>query len=144
MMRSIRFLVLIAAVTLTPKLAGAMSLQLGFGAHYWVDTSAVFDLNLAPGVRLGRRVTLGGRFGVALATSPSVIGIPVDLFVRGEFSRFYVEGLVGPWIWFVEERPVHAHVGVGFGMRTSFVNFGLEAGYMDPNGMIGVRVAIPL
>ena len=145
MMRFIRVVVLAVTVLLAPKAAQAVSLQLGAGAHGWIHQSAVFDLNLGVYTHLARRLSLGGRFGVALATSePTAVGLPLDLVLRGEFSRFYIEGLVGPWIWFVDYRPVRAHAGVGFGLRTRVVSVGLEAAYLDPDGIIGIRVAIPL
>lgn len=119
--------------------------SLGLGADYLVDPeSADLQLTLALESRLARHFTLGARFGAAWLTGPDRIAVPADLRLRGRFGRLYVDGLVGPWIVFDDGDALRLHAGVGFGILTRSFSFGLEAGYLDPTSMIGVRVAFPL
>jgi hypothetical protein len=125
--------------------SGGSGLSLGVGADYLVDPqSADLQVTLAAETHLARHFTLGGRFGVAWLTEPDRIGVPVDLRLRGRFGRLYVDGLVGPWIVFDDDDALRVHAGVGFGILTPSFSFGIEAGYLDPTSMIGVRLAFPL
>jgi hypothetical protein len=144
-MRLIRSLALalVLAGALAPRAAEAATFRLGLGADYWMTESGVFDLTLEIEARVARHLGVGGRFGVALVTSPSTVAIPLDLVIAGEFSRFYIEGLAGPWIVF-EGSAVRAHVALGFGLRTSSLSVGIEAGWLDPMGIVGLRLAFPL
>ena len=144
-MRIIRSLALalVLACALAPRAAGAANFRLGVGADYWMTESGVFDLTLEIEAIVARHLGVGGRFGLALVTSPTTVAIPLDLVVAGEFSRFYVEGLVGPWIVF-QGNAFRAHAALGFGLRTRSVSVGLEGGWLDPEGIIGLRLAFPL
>jgi hypothetical protein len=133
------FAVLAAA---RPASAGT---SLGLGADYLVDPQVgAFQLTLAAETRLARYLTIGGRFGALLATDPTRVGAPIDLRLRLRVSNIYVDGLVGPWFIFDDGDVLRLHAGVGFGILTRNLSFGLEVGYLDPTAMIGVRLAFPL
>ncbi len=144
-MRLVRSLVLALTVglVLAPKPAEATSLRLGLGADYWFEQSGLFELTLGVYQPVVRHFSIGGRFGAALVTSPSTAALPIDLVLRFDASRFYLEGVVGPWILFTGSA-FRAHAGAGFGLQTRHVSVGLEVAYLDPNGIIGLRVAFPL
>jgi hypothetical protein len=145
-MRCAKLLVLaltIATVAL-PKPARAAHYDLGLGANYWFDAqSGLFDLTLRVSTRLARRLSVGGRFGAALVTSPSTAAIPLDITLRGNLSRAYVEALAGPWIFF-EGDAVRGHVAGGFGLQTRDVSAGIEVGYLSPHAILGFKLAFPL
>jgi hypothetical protein len=145
-MRLIRSLALALALAcaLAPRAAdAATTFRLDLGADYWMTESGVFDLTLEIETFVARHLGVGGRFGLALVTSPSTMAIPLDLVIAGEFSRFYVEGLVGPWIVF-QGSAFRAHAALGVGLRTRSLSVGLEAGWLDPEAIVGVRLAFPL
>jgi hypothetical protein len=119
------------------------STALGIGADYWVDQGGAFELTLAADTHLARRLTLGGRFGVMMATGPNNVGAPIDLRLRLRVQRVYVEGLAGPWIIFRPD-PLRAHAAFGFGLAASEVQLGLEVGWLDPGPLIGLRLGFPL
>ncbi len=145
-MRSIRSVVLALAVGIVaaPKPAEAATIRLGLGADYWFEQSGVFDFTLAVTERLGRHVSIGGRFGMALVTSPSTAAIPLDLVLRGNVQHFYIEGLAGPWILFDRGDALHGHFAMGFGVQRGAISAGVEVGYLDPNAIIGFRLAFAL
>lgn len=123
----------------------AASVELGLGADYWVaPEGGGFQLTLAVDTPLARALTIGGRFGALVLTSPNQFGVPVDLRLRVRVQRVYFEGLVGPWFLFDEPDPVRAHVAFGFGLLASGVLFGLEVGWLDPSTIIGLRLAFRL
>jgi hypothetical protein len=127
--------------------SSAAVVRLGLGADYLVGETGEFNLTLAVGAHLTRYLQLGGRFGLLVVTeSPNFFGVPVDLFLRANLAdtRVYVEGLVGPWFYFVNPDPVRAHVAFGFGVRAGPVQLGVEAGYVTDNGMVGIRIAFPI
>jgi hypothetical protein len=147
-MRSARG-VLVAAVVLTATPSSAAVVRLGLGADYLVDVAGEFNLTLAVGGYLTRYLQVGGRFGALVVTdSPNFFGVPVDLFLRANLAdtRVYVEGLVGPWFYFLspDPEPVRFHAAFGFGIRAGPVQFGIEAGYVSDNGIIGIRIAFPI
>ncbi len=132
------------AAVAVPRSASA-DLALGLGADWLVDPqSGELQLTLAPETRLARHLTLAARFGVMYLSEPDRVGVPIDGRLRYRGHRFYVEGLVGPWLVFDSGDTVRLHAAFGFGLLTSSLSFGLEVGYMDPTSMIGVRVAFPL
>jgi hypothetical protein len=147
-MRSARG-VLVAAVVLAATPSSAAVVRLGLGADYLVNATGEFNLTLAVGGYIARSLQVGGRFGVLVVTeSPNFFGVPVDLFLRANLAdtRVYVEGLIGPWIYFIspDPEPVRFHAAFGFGLRAGPVQFGIEAGYVTDNGIIGLRIAFPL
>jgi hypothetical protein len=132
------------AAVVVPRSASA-HLALGLGADWLVDPEAgELQLTLAPETYLARHLTLAARFGVMYLSEPDRVGVPIDGRLRYRGHRFYVEGLVGPWLVFASGDTVRLHAAFGFGLLTSSLSFGLEVGYMDPTSMIGVRVAFPL
>ena len=121
------------------------STELGLGADWWVEPEAGgFQLTLAVDTPLAKSLTLGGRFGVLLLTSPTEFGVPVDLRLRVKLQRLYLDFLVGPWFLFDEPDPVRAHVAFGFGLLASGITFGLEVGWLDPSTIIGLRLGFRL
>jgi hypothetical protein len=144
-MRLVRSVVLALAVVavIAPRPAEAAAYRLGVGANYWFEKSGIFDLTLAITAPVARRLSVGGRFGAALVTSPSTAALPLDLVLRGTFRRVYVEGVAGPWIFF-EGDAVRAHVGLGIGLRARNISAGIELAYLDPNAILGLKVSFPL
>lgn len=123
----------------------AASTELGLGADYWVaPEGGGFQLTLALDTHLAKALTIGGRFGALILTSPNEFGVPVDLRLRVRLQRFYIDGLVGPWFLFDEPDPVRAHVAFGFGLLASGFTFGLEVGWLDPSTLLGLRIAFRL
>jgi hypothetical protein len=126
---------------LVPSSSEAASVRLGLGADYWFDENAAFQLNLGVETHLAGPLHLGGRFGVALLTEPSTLGIPIDLVLRADIARqFYIEGLVGPWIVIDRGETLRAHAAFGFGIKSGALSFGLEVGYASPEPIAGVRL----
>lgn len=130
--------VLVAAIALAPARADAASLRLGLGANYWFTQQGVFDVDLAVTARVAPILSVGGRFGAALVTNGPVLAVPLDLLLHFPIERLYLEAMAGPWIFF-EGDAVRAHVAIGFGLTSGPISVGLEAGYLDPRGIIGAR-----
>ncbi len=123
----------------------AASVELGLGADYWVEPrGGEFQLTLGVDTHLTRALTIGGRFGALILTSPNDFGVPVDLRLRARVQRLYLDFLVGPWFLFGEPNPVRAHVAFGFGLLASGITFGLEVGWLDPSTILGLRVGFRL
>jgi hypothetical protein len=133
--------VLALGLWLAPSPAeAATSLRLGLGADYWFVKSATFQFTLGVETHLTGPLFLGGRFGAMLVTEPNTLGVPIDLVLRANLARrFYIEGLVGPWILF-EGDTFRAHGAFGFGLQGSSLTFGLEVGYLSPEPTIGLRL----
>jgi hypothetical protein len=119
--------------------------RLGFGADWLVEPGdGALQLTLAGDTPLAKGLTGGGRIGVLLVTGPSRLGVPLDATLRLRTGRFYVEGLVGPWIFFDGPETVRLHAAIGFGLVAKGLQVGLEVGYLDPTSTLGVRLAIPI
>jgi hypothetical protein len=131
----------LALFAATPSSAAVV--RLGLGADYLVNDTGEFNLTVAIGAHVVRFLQVGGRFGLLVASSPNYFGVPLDLFLRANIpeTHIYVEALAGPWIYFVNENPVRAHAAFGFGAHFGQISFGLEAGYVTPDVIIGARVA---
>jgi hypothetical protein len=123
----------------------AAAARIGFGADWLTDPDAgALQLTLAGDTPLAKGLTGGGRIGVLLETGPGRLGVPIDGLLRLRLGRFYVEGLVGPWISFDGPDAVRLHAAIGFGLVTKALQVGLEVGWLDPTSMLGVRLAIPI
>lgn len=133
-----------AAALLASAPARATRLDLGLGAGYWFDQSAVFDANLALRAGVAGPLSVGGRVGAMIATGPVQVGVPIDLLLRVSLGRGYLEGAAGPWILFGQSAPIRAHAGFGFGIQAGAVSVGLEIGWLDPRPQLGLRVAFAL
>ncbi|MDC0712299.1 hypothetical protein POL68_27805 [Stigmatella sp. ncwal1] len=128
-------------VLFAPSASEAANTRLGLGADYWVDHGASFQLTLGFDTRLVGPLDLGARFGLAFVPDEDTIGIPIDLTLRANLSRrFYLEGLVGPWILF-EGDTFRTHAALGFGVKSGALSFGVEAGYLTPDPTIGLRLS---
>ena len=139
----------IAAVLLGALPAAAMDARITLGADLWHHRyynhyDGLLSGTLALGGAVSREVSLGGRAGVLLVTSPVIVGIPADFYVRYvPIPRLYIDGLVGPW-FFLDESVFRLHVGGGFGYRGDGIQIGIEAAYLEPSALLGVRLGIPL
>jgi hypothetical protein len=144
-MRMVRPLVLALALgaAAAPRTAEAATYRLGLGANYWFEESGVFDFTLGISTRVARRLSVGGRLGAAIVTEPSTAAIPLDVVLRGEFPRVYLEALGGPWILFKGDA-VRGHFAMGLGVRSRGISAGVEVGYLDPNAIIGFKLAFVL
>ena len=120
------------------------AVQLGLGADWLLDPeSGDFQLTFAASRYIAQNVSFGARFGALFLTDPGRVGVPIDARLRFHLDRLYIEGLVGPWIIFDDDDALRFHAGIGFGMYTRSFQLGLELGYLDPTGMVGLRLAFP-
>lgn len=119
--------------------AEASSARLGLGANYWFVEEAVFDLTLGFTVPIVDRLSVGGRVGVGFVTGGNTVGLPLDLVLRFSASRFYFEGLAGPWVFF-EGDHLAAHAALGMGLVAGAWSFGIEAGYLEPRAIFGGKI----
>lgn len=128
-----------------PGEAEAANVRLGLGADYQVARRGLLELTLTVDGAVARYVRVGGRFGALATTGGPVFGVPLDLAVRAELAsrRVYLEGLVGPWILF-DDRILHLHAGIGFGLQSGGLSFGIEVGWLDPSPMVGLRLAFTI
>lgn len=121
----------------------AATVRLGLGADLVFGApSGLFELTLAVDHRFARNLSVGGRFG-ALITSGGDVGAPIDLHLRAILSnRVYIEGLVGPWLFFGGGDVLVLHAAFGFGLITRSLEIGLEVGWLGGAGtMLGLRLA---
>jgi hypothetical protein len=119
------------AVAGPARAASPVSLRLG-GDYMLNGGPAIFSLGLGIESLLGRRVSVGGRFGGLLTTSPTTGGVPLDVFLRFRFSRAYLEGVGGPWFFFTGDT-LRGHGAVGFGLLARDLEFGAEIGFLSPD-----------
>jgi hypothetical protein len=140
MRRSLLFLSTAAALALSrPSFADT---RLGLGADYLTDNRGIFELTLSADTPLARSIAVGGRVGAMLVSGAPVVGAPIDAFLRLYLGRVYVDGLVGPWLFFSGPDSVRLHGGLGFGLLTRRMSFGMEVGGLSAGGaLIGVRLA---
>jgi len=123
----------------------AAAARVGFGADWLTDPErGALQLTLSGDTPLAKGLAAGGRIGVLLVTDPGRLGVPIDGLLRLRLGRFYVEGLVGPWISFDGPETVRLHAAIGFGLVAKGLQVGLEVGWLDPTSMLGVRLAIPI
>ena len=103
-----------------PARASPLSLRLGADALL-NGGPGVFSLGLGVESALGRRVSVGARFGGLITTSPTSGGVPLDVFLRIRVSRAYIEGVGGPWMFFGAEigfvSPDRTQLGLRIGLR---------------------------
>ena len=132
--------VLAVCLGLAPSSSEASNIRLGLGADYWLVKSGTFQFTLGVDTHLAGPLTIGGRFGAMLVTSPNTLGIPIDLVLHANLARqFYIEGLAGPWILF-EGDTFRAHAAFGFGLQSGALSFGVEVGYITPKPTVGLRL----
>ncbi|MBS2031715.1 MAG: hypothetical protein JST54_27710 [Deltaproteobacteria bacterium] len=117
-------------------------LRVAAGAAAWLDVGPVFTATFAGDARVLPHFEVGGRGGVGLLTpGPAKAMIPLDIQARLLISRIYIEGDVGPWL-VIEDHPVHAHATLGAGVEVGILVAGLEVGWLDPEGILGVQVGL--
>lgn len=137
-----RLLVLAAASAfLALPAAAAPRLSLRLGGDYLLDGGpGLFLLQLGVDAPLGRVVSVGGRFGGLVTTSPSTGGVPLDVYLRFRIGQAYLEGLGGPWIFF-EGDTLRGHAAAGIGVVTRYFEVGGEIGYLSSSRtQLGVRI----
>jgi hypothetical protein len=142
MVRSVALALALGAAA-APGAAEAATYRLGLGANYWFEESGVFDFTLGISTRIARRLSVGGRFGAAIVTEPSTAAIPLDIVLRGDLGRVYIEALGGPWVLFKGDA-LRGHFAGGFGVRSGGISAGVEVGYLDPNAIIGFNLAFAI
>ena len=120
--------------------AEATRVRLGLGANYWFVEEAVFDLTLGFTVPIVDRLSVGGRLGFGFVTGGNTVGLPIDLVVRFAPSRFYIEGVAGPWVFF-EGDHLAGHAALGLGIVAGNWSFGAEVGYLEPRAILGAKIA---
>ena len=144
MRRMLPVAVCIAVVLALPAHASPVSLRLGADALL-NGGPGVFSLGLGVESALGRRVSVGARFGGLITTSPTSGGIPLDVFLRIRVSRAYIEGVGGPWIIFTGGDTFRGHAAVGLGLLARDLEFGAEVGFVSPDRtQLGVRIGLRL
>jgi hypothetical protein len=144
MRRMLPVAVCAALALAVPAHAAALSLRLG-GDALLNGGPGVFSLGLGVESGLGRRVSVGARFGGLITTSPTSGGIPLDVFLRIRVSRAYIEGVGGPWIIFTGGDTFRGHAAVGLGLLARDLEFGAEIGFVSPaQTQLGARLGIRL
>ncbi len=123
--------------------AQAASVSLNLGGDYWLDRGGMFELMLRAQGNVARRIALAGRVGAMVVTSPNEVGIPADLIFQIRLRKAYIEGMAGPWILF-EGEPIRAHLAMGFGIRGGPISLGMEIGWLNPHGMVGMRAGFAI
>lgn len=120
------------------------AVNLGLGADWIEGGTGEFNLTLGADTWLARRISIGGRAGVAFFESSENIGIPVDFRLTLHLRRIYFEGLVGPWFLLDSGDLVQVHGAFGFGLESRGVDFGLEVGRLGDATILGLRVAFKI
>ena len=143
MRRTILAALAAAAIALPAKAATPVSLRLG--GDYLLDGGpGIFSIAIGLEKALGSVVSVGGRFGAMLTTSPTTSGIPIDVFLRFRLGRAYFEGLGGPWGFF-EGETLRGHAAVGLGLLFRSFEFGTEVGFLSPDrAQVGARIGFRL
>src|SRR6266851_2570856 len=116
-------LLLAGLMGLVPGNAAA-SIGVGFGADYWFNGTSEFNFTAAPMLSL-------------------TAGVPLDAQLRISIQQLYLEGSFGPWIFFAD-HPFHTHAAFGFGWQIGLISLGVEAGWLDPNAIMGARLGLRL
>ena len=136
--------VCVALALALPARASPLSLRLGADALL-NGGPGIFSLGLGVESALGRRVSVGARFGGLITTSPTSGGVPLDVFLRIRVSRAYFEGVGGPWIIFTGSDTVRGHAAVGLGLLARDLEFGAEIGFVSPDRtQLGLRIGLRL
>ena len=146
------FLTLALALLLVPGASEARgrrtsgtNVRIGLGADAWFeDHGGLFSLLVGVDTGLAGPLSVGGRFGVALATGPDDVAVPLDLVLRLNFRSAYVEAMGGPHIFFDSNEHLRGHAAFGFGLQSGALSFGIEAGYLDPAPVLGLRLGYRL
>lgn len=132
-------------LTLLPDTSEAGTLRLGVGANYWFAERAYFDGTIGYEANLLPILSVGARGGVLLVTGPARAGFETDLVVRiMPLPSFYIEGLAGPWFLIKNGDAIRAHAAIGLGLQVGPIGFGVEAGYLDPEPIVGARLGLRL
>jgi hypothetical protein len=118
--------------------------RLGLNADYVTDNTGMFQMTLGADAYLAWPLAIGARGGIMFLTNSdgTALGAPVDFYLRFAPNRLYVDGMVGPWFFFSGDPAAVMHAGVGIGVRTRWIDAGLEAGGLSTGEtLFGVRFA---
>ncbi len=143
-MTPLRAALAVTAVALAAAAAPARArAAIGLGADWLTDPSVgALELTLAADRPVARGLAIGGRIGALLATDGVGPGVPIDLRLRLRGERLYVDGLVGPWVFFDDGDAVRLHAALGFGLlQRGGLSVGLEVGWVNPTATVGIRLA---
>jgi hypothetical protein len=141
-LKTLRFVPVLAALSLLAPGKANADVRLGLGADYWAVPRAGFvDVTLAVDGYIARSLQVGGRFGGLLTSYPNTFGVPLDLLLRANLGHVYLEGLVGPWLFFEPSvLAMRFHGAFGFGLQSGGLLFGVEIGLLDPWPHAGLRL----
>jgi hypothetical protein len=141
-MKTVRFVPLVAALWLLAPGKANADVRLSLGADYWaVPQEGFFTVTLAVDGYIARNLQVGGRFGGLLTTYGNTFGVPLDLLLRADLGHVYLEGLVGPWLFFEPSvLDLRFHGAFGFGLQSGGLLFGIEVGLLDPWPHAGLRL----
>jgi hypothetical protein len=139
-----RILMLTAALAAIPSTASAVEIRLGLGASYWFERTGLFDLTLGVNGRIVGPLYIGGRVGAGVTTSGPNVIIPINLVVGVIIVEglLYIEGMGGPWIAIDTGDTLRGHGALGFGFLRGMFWVGVEAGYLEPDAILGVRLGL--
>src|SRR5438045_9006285 len=126
------------ALALPARAVSPLSLRLGADALLNGGPGG-FSLGLGVESALGRRVSVGARFGGLITTSPTSGGVPLDVFLRIRVSRAYIEGVGGPWIIFTGGDTFSGHAAVGLGLLARARELGAESGFVRSDRTVLAR-----
>src|SRR5512140_2298869 len=115
----------------------AASVDLALGADWIEGGTGELNLTLGAETWLARKLSVGGRAGVAFFENSSNIGIPVDAFLKLHVQRIYFQGLVGPWFMIDSGDLFRFHGAFGFGIESGGIDFGLEVGTLAGSTILG-------
>lgn len=111
---------------------------------YWSNWDFLVNANVTFDAKINRHIAMGARLGFLFDITAGVPGLMTDFEFRFIPAReLYIEALAGPWLIVLDE-PIRLHAAFGIGYRGENVHVGLEASYLSPAPMIGVRLAFPL
>jgi hypothetical protein len=144
MPRSLRLVLGLAFLlsVFAPARAEANNVRLNLGANYWFNQEGLFDLTFSVDTPIASFLSVGGRFGVLLASAGPKVGVPLDLLLRIRVaSPISIEVTGGPWIMFDTGDDLRAHFGFGVAIQSGSISFGPEVSYLEPDAMIGARLS---
>jgi hypothetical protein len=120
------------------------SVNLGLGADWIQHGNGELNLTLGADGFIARRISLGGRAGVAFFDDGNHLGIPIDFCLKLHVQRIYFAGLLGPWLLIDAGDRFRLHAAFGFGIESGGIDFGLEVGSLEDVTLLGLRLAFRL
>ena len=146
-MRALRVL-LVVVVLAIPGSAAAhpVHARLGVGAHYWFRDRGLFDLTISVEGMIVGPLYIGGRVGAGVLLYPQDrerVAIPIDVMIGVLIiNMLYIEAVAGPWLTIDTGDLLRGHAGLGFGFYRGLFWIGVEAAYLEPDAILGVRLGL--